>query len=183
MITSFVLGLIVGAAFITMLSFLLSPSIAAPTAAQQSKINKAFKEIELIGSIKYRIEKVNELTKIQLGLLSQMDRPNASAAHSRYKNDIARQMKQIEEEKMSVFRSIIKDGFDPNLSIQIDGKPQSLKMSEVVSMYDGNQPNSSPQKKTDPISPSREEKRLRLVVSDKGNHDEQAPNPSNPTIH
>lgn len=179
----FLIGCATGALALIAISFMFAPKLNVPADSQRSKMKDAIKEIELIGSIKYRIEKINEITQLQLSLLSQMDRPSASASHSRYKNEIVRHMKQLEEEKFNIFRSILKDGFDGNINVSIDGKMQSLKISEVIAMYDGQQqqPN-PPQNKTDSISP-REEKRLRLVINNKGNQDDQAPNPSDPTLH
>jgi hypothetical protein len=121
------------------------------TKDEKQSTDKLIKNIELMGSVKYRFTRVNEITEQQLNLIGRAERPSASAAHSRSKNDIVGQIKALEEEKIEIFRSILKDGLDPKLQIMIEGKPQIIKMSEAVAMHDGTM--EYPQPETDPIKP------------------------------
>lgn len=139
-------------------------------------LKKIMKEVELMGSVKYRFAKANEITEQQLDLVSQAERPSASASHSRHKNDIIRRLKQLEEEKIDLFRSILKDGVDPVLSIVIDGVPTTMKMSEAVDIHDNNQDRPMiPEKKTDTITPKN--RALKLVTEERSNNE-----PSDPAI-
>src|SRR6185369_8368026 len=88
------------------------------------KIKDAIKDIELVGSIKYRFAQVTEITSRQMDLISSVDRPSASAAHSRHKNSIAGELKALEQQKIDIFKSILADGVDPQLSIVVDGQPK-----------------------------------------------------------
>lgn len=127
---------------------------------QQSEVDKVKKDIKLIASIKKRFSTVSEITNQQMELLSRTERPSASALHSKHQNGIIGEIKRLEEEKISIFRSILKDGLDPNLSIIIDGKVTTMKMSEAVSLYESNQ---SPTIKTETKSTRG---KLHLVINE-----------------
>lgn len=140
---------------------------------QRKKIDskKLYRDIELIGSVKYRFTKVNEITEKQLELVSRTDRPSASAAHSRNKNNIVSEIKALEEEKMDIFRSILNDGIDPNLQMIIDGQPQTIKMSEAVAMHENNYATSSI--KTESKKPRKNP--LKLVANREDNNEFEDP--------
>ncbi len=170
MILVFGFGMVAGV-FLTILCMTLYGDHLAKKEGDSFK--KTLKDIELMGSVKYRFTKVNEITEQQLNLIGRAERPSASAAHSRSKNDIVGQIKALEEEKISIFRSILKDGIDPKLQIIVDGKPQTIKMSEAVAMHDGTQ--AYPESKTEPMKPRNNG--LRLIQSSedsnaKSNHPE-----------
>lgn len=143
--SAFFLGMVAGA--LVLLAALLSYS-GELSKKEDVALKKTLKDIELMGSVKYRFSKVNEITEQQLALISRAERPSASAAHSRSKNDIVGQIKALEEEKISIFRSILKDGIDPKLQMIVDGKPQTILMSEAVAAHDGTIP--YPDSKTEP---------------------------------
>lgn len=127
----------------------------------EKKLKESASKLELMGSVKYRFTQVNEITERQLSIVSQAERPSASAAHSRYKNDMAGLLKSLEEEKMNIFRSILKDGIDPNLTIMIDGESKKIRMSEAVAQHDGT---SATPVKTEPSKPKNNG--LRLITPD-----------------
>lgn len=115
------------------------------------------KDLDLAVSVKKRFARVTQITSEQMELLANAERPSASATHSKYQNSIVSELKKLEKEKMDIFRSILKDGVDPKLSVIADGKPTVMKMSEAVSLYDSHQ---SPSDFSDSKNPRV---RLRLV--------------------
>jgi len=121
-------------------------------------VRDAIKDIELIGSIKYRFTKVSEITDRQMQLISSTERPSASAAHSRHKNSIVGELKALEQEKIEIFKSILADGVDPQLSIVIDGQQQNIKMSEAVAIFEGGGHSQIP-----PTKPATESTKLHIV--------------------
>jgi hypothetical protein len=148
--SAFFLGMLAGALILLLAGLVYGGEISKK---EDAALKKSLKDIELMGSVKYRFTKVNEITEQQLNLISRAERPSASAAHSRSKNDIIGQIKALEEEKMVLFRSILKDGIDPKLQMIVDGKPQTILMSEAVAAHDGTIP--YPDSKTEPKTVER----------------------------
>lgn len=136
--------------------------------------DKMIKNIELLGSIKYRVTQISNITDRQIELASRTERPSASAAHSRYKNDIVGELKSLEEDKITIYRSILKDGIDPELQMIMGGELKTLKMSEVIAIHDGKTDNL----KTDPIK-SRNNG-LHLVTKNEAQNDVTTSNPEIP---
>jgi hypothetical protein len=92
---------------------------------------------EKVKGFRDRFLKVDELTKQQLAMLGQLDQPSKNALHSRWKNDINQEIKLMEEEKMDILRSILKDGYDPTLPV-LNGKTQErehIKLSDFLQRH------------------------------------------------
>ncbi len=120
-------------------------------------IDELRKDVDLALSVKQRFSRVSEITNEQMDLLASAERPSASAAHSKHQNGIVGKLKKLEEEKIAIFRSILKDGLDPKLSVVIAGKPTTMKMSEAVSLYDTHK------EPSDIKTESKPSRKLRLV--------------------
>lgn len=147
----------------------------------------AYDEGVKFGAVKLQLERINEISKIQLGYASALDRPNASAAHARHKNGVVSQMKELDEEKIAIFKSILSSGVDPMLSISIDGEIKSLRASELLPYLEGKgslPADPAPQTKTDSNSTVSAKFKLHVVKSttEKDNGSSK-PNPGNPAIH
>ena len=72
---------------------------------------------EKIRSIKERLVRVQEITRLQLDLVGAIDQPSKNALHSRYKNGLNEEIKLLEEEKLEILKSILRDGFDPVITV------------------------------------------------------------------
>lgn len=72
-------------------------------------------------SIKERLLKAADITKIQMELRSQQEMPSKNALHSRHKNGLVYEINDLEEQKLSILRSVLGDGFDPMITIINDG--------------------------------------------------------------
>lgn len=162
----FLMGLVVS--FIVTI-YLTTRALNKQDQEDREDIHELMEKMELIGSVKYRYKKIEEITDKQLDLVSRVDRPSASAAHSRYKNDIVGQLKALEDEKVDIMRSIVDDGIDPNITISIDGEPQSMKMSEAINMHDiNNKKPFTPPPKTESIKTRNNG--LRLIHNSEDNN-------------
>lgn len=145
---------------------------------EKEDIDKMIDEIAKIKTVKAKFVEINEITDEQLELIAHVERPSASASHSRHKNGIVQRIKDLEERKLELFHEILDTGIDPVITIYIDGEEKKIRMSEAVKLreeqiddYDNN---------TDSKSPRGNVSHLKLVT-DEEQVDE--PNPSNPTIH
>lgn len=122
----------------------------------------SLKQAELIGSIKQRFKEFDRLTKDQQNLFKSADAPSRSASHSKFKNSVFSEIKQIEEKKRDILKSILEDGFDaPVQMVDGDGTMTRMRISEVLAK----------DSKTDPIPSQKPERKLRLV---KGEKDDQS---------
>lgn len=95
-------------------------------------LEDAVKDLEMMGSIKERFNKVDEMIQEQLSLMSAIDGPSRGASHSKYKGEIARRIKELEENKLAVYKTILADGIDPTLTAIVDGDASKMKLSDAV---------------------------------------------------
>jgi gas vesicle protein len=80
-----------------------------------------------------RMKKVKDITNEQLELYNQSSGPQKNALDGKYKNGLVGRIKVLEEEKSSLLRSIIEDGFDPDVTIlSDDGEVVTKKLSEFM---------------------------------------------------
>lgn len=68
-------------------------------------------------SVMRRLNEAAELTKQQNELAAASSLPSANALHSRHKNLMAARYKQLEDQKIAVLQSIVRDGFDPMVTV------------------------------------------------------------------
>lgn len=138
-------------------------------------INKSLKQAELLGSVKERFKQFRKLTETQQDLINQVYTPSKSAAHSKFKNVLTKEIKDIENRKKDILKTILDDGIDVHMTVMDpEGKTSKMKISEILA-------DRTPQvqkldSKTDSKSPSNSVTKLRLVKENKDD-------PSNPEIH
>jgi hypothetical protein len=135
-------------------------------------INYAYDEGVKNGMLQAKIERINEISNEQIQIFGALDQPNASAAHGRYKNSLVSKIKAMEEEKLDLFRSMLKDGADPTMSIRIDGEAKTMKASQLLPYLEsGLLPEDKiAELKTDP-NPTSKTRILRVVKNTEENKD------------
>ena len=80
-----------------------------------------------------RMKRVKEITNEQLELYSASSGPQKNGLDGKYKNGLVGRIKELEEEKADILRSIIADGFDPDVTIlDDDGQVVTKKLSEFM---------------------------------------------------
>lgn len=80
-----------------------------------------------------RLNKAREITEKQLGLLGQIDQPSKNALHSKWKNDLNHEVRKLEDEKNEILRSILKDGYDPTITIlNANDQKETIKLSDYL---------------------------------------------------
>lgn len=84
--------------------------------SMKKSIEKKKTELDGLKSINERLSKVKELTEQQLNLQSGAEGPQKNALHGRYKNGLGQEIEFLEEQKVEILKSIVKDGFDPEIS-------------------------------------------------------------------
>jgi hypothetical protein len=83
-----------------------------------------------------RLSKVKELTSLQLELQKSISGPQKNSLDGKHKNYLMRELKDIEEEKTEILKSIISDGHDPVIStMDTAGVVTKGKLSEFLAQH------------------------------------------------
>lgn len=91
------------------------------------------KEREAYAKVKPRLDRAAEITREQAELMAQIDMPSKNSLHSKFKNGLVAEARKLEEEKSELLRSIIADGFDPQITVQLEGEGlRQMKLSEYL---------------------------------------------------
>lgn len=126
---TFVLGFIVG--FISMVSVVYFIG----RGAIKKKLGKSlFSNNDVVAeSVLSRLKEVRDITERQLDLQSKTDRPQKNALDGKYKNSLMAEIKELEEQKFTLLKSIIDDGFDPTVkTIGLTGELEDVKLSTLL---------------------------------------------------
>ena len=122
----FILGIITGATGVITLALMMA----------KRSLDKLKKDTETNGkkeSVGSRMKKVKDITTEQLDLQSQVLGPQKNALHGKYKNGLNGRIKELELQKADILKSIITDGFDPEITV-VDGAGvvTTIKLSEFL---------------------------------------------------
>lgn len=128
----------------------------------RSKAESFYKELDKIKEtvkkatdVQARVNRVKEISKEQLDMQMQMELPQKNGLDGRYKNGLAKKIKSLEEEKMDILKSILNDGFDPEITtLNSESKTETMKLSEFM----GKNPHNAAEKTT-----KKSKAKLRLV--------------------
>lgn len=84
-------------------------------------------------SLSDRMKRVKEISSEQLELTRSIDGPQKNSLHGKHKNSLVNRLKALEEEKNDILRSIIADGYDPELTtVNESGVVDKMKLSEYM---------------------------------------------------
>lgn len=90
----------------------------------------------LYALIEPRMNRIKEIAKLQMDLQGATDGPQRNAMDGKYKNGLMAQIKQLEEEKVTILNSILNDGFDPPVNVlKEDGTTELTKLSTFLAGY------------------------------------------------
>lgn len=128
-----------GVLAIFMLGFLFGvyTTLTLITAIGQRAINKRKKELEKstpkMESVSSRMKRVKDITSEQMDIQGATSGPQKNAMHGKYKNGLVSRLKELEEQKNEILKSIVIDGFDPEISVMdTDGTVATIKLSEFL---------------------------------------------------
>ena len=90
-----------------------------------------------VAKVTQLIKDAEGLAKQQSDLAGQAQQPSKGAAHSRWKNDLIAQMRDLESQKIDVFRKIVAEGYDPKIGVLMPGgEVEQLPMSEAIKIWE-----------------------------------------------
>lgn len=82
--------------------------------------------------IQKRLDRVGNITSEQIALMQQADGPQRNALDGKHKNLLIKQIKSLEEEKIEIFHSILKDGSDPLIAVKTSEGITRMTLTEFM---------------------------------------------------
>jgi hypothetical protein len=135
-LASFVLGMMTTVTLLGIWTYLLYKKQLKEKTKALEEFTKANDVLEKTKaeyiSVKERLAKVRELTKVQMTLSSQVEIPQKNSLDGKYKNGLSKEIKKIEEEKAVILKSILSDGYDPDVSILGENGAETMKLSQFL---------------------------------------------------
>lgn len=95
---------------------------------ESEKDNKRNKEITAL------LKEATNIVRIQADISDAIQQPSKNAPHSRYKNQLLDDYKELEKKKIAIFESILSKGYDPTVTVyNVDTqKTSDVKLSSLV---------------------------------------------------
>jgi hypothetical protein len=128
--------------------------------------------MQILGAFKVHMEQAQEIMEKQQALMAQATMPSKSAAHSKYKNDLAKQLNELEDKKVAIFKKVINSGLDPEIAVFDGNSTTNIRMSEAIARREI--ANKSTNKETKTNSNNLRTKHLSLV-KEKPNESQPSP--------
>ena len=100
--------------------------------APKDKAKVTDKEKAEYARFKPRLDRAAQITQEQAELMAQIDQPSKNALHSKFKNGLVAEAKRLEEEKTELLRSIIADGYDPEVTVQTPEGMRRMPLTEYL---------------------------------------------------
>lgn len=140
MVSMFVLGLITAVLSVMAWGFIrlrkLNNKVKSVADNLSSKLTESkLTEPKITKSVRDRLNKSFDITERQISLLGALDMPQSGPLHGKHKNKLVSELKALEEEKMSILKSIVDEGHDPKLVIlnATTGAKETVLLSEFLS--------------------------------------------------
>jgi hypothetical protein len=84
-------------------------------------------------SLYKRMDRVKEIAAEMVDLAMRVEQPQKNSLDGKYKNNLNARFKALEEEKNDILKSILADGFDPELTtVDSSGVVSKMKLSEYM---------------------------------------------------
>ena len=95
--------------------------------------NKSEDEALSTINTKIKFQKVREISEQMLQLQAACNQPSKNAAHSKYKNDIVRQMRELDLKRQKIIKEILDSGHNPEVQILLeDGTTKTRSLKDVL---------------------------------------------------
>lgn len=127
-------------------------------------------KMQKMGRALQNVKLVEELSNQQAKLIVQLSIPSKNASHARHRSNILEEVKELEQAKIKIFKSIVDDGVDPLVKVYDNDSPDKTKkitMSEAILRHEANQKNIKESTRTDSNPPRGNH--LRLVKGEQSN--------------
>ncbi len=135
----------------------------------QERISKEFPKVQKEIEAQEWLSKALKISQEQYDLVQIFDYPSKSASHSKYKNELSKKIKSLEEEKTELLLKVLDSGYNPSITIMVEGKKKQVKLADYLteSGY-----GAAPQKIEPKLPPAR---KLTLIKNPKEITDDASP--------
>lgn len=128
------------------------------------------KRAETVGRLYEKMRQIQKLTKDQMDLYSQIDGPSKGAAWAKGANKVGYRIKDIEEQKLAIFKEMLSEGIDPTIGVlDSDGKTKFMKTSELIAESEATLAGTKTISKTDPKIDEKKDEKIVHIDFKKGN--------------
>jgi hypothetical protein len=108
---------------------------------------RSMKKTDRRESLMKRMRRIKEIADEQMDIASQVEMPQRNALDGKHKNQLVGRMKVLDEEKITILKSILSDGFDPELTtMDSAGVISQIKLSEYLASLGHHVPTKTEQK-------------------------------------
>lgn len=165
MVSMFVLGLITAVLSVMAWGFIRLRKLNNKVKSVADNLSSKLTGPKMTKSVKDRLSKSFDITERQIGLLGALDMPQSGPLHGKHKNQIVSELKALEEEKMSILKSIIDEGYDPKLVIlnASTGVRETVLLSEFLNKQEALSDNTS---KATPPKATPTKPKLRVLTKE-----------------
>lgn len=95
--------------------------------------NSALEDGDKRNSVIARLKEASRIAEEQMALRAQAEMPSKNSLHSRYKNGIIGQLQDLEQQKLSILKTVLGDGYDPKISVtKGGGSSEEISLSQYV---------------------------------------------------
>jgi hypothetical protein len=125
-LAGFVFGTLIGASLLMLYSIhslkkakgeLLNKLKTKAAEMSKSMVDNA----DLRASVIERLKEASKLAEEQNALRAQAEMPSKNSLHSRHKNGLIYQIQELEQQKISILKSVLGDGYNPTITIIREG--------------------------------------------------------------
>ena len=146
MIVFAIYGFFLGA----VLSYLFTSRILLPRgyrAVSQADIEKITNRANKVGYTECKLDIVDSINQDQFALIDKLNAPNVSASHSKYKRELMQEIRELDDRKLDILKSIHDDGVELNLTITdgFDGETKQISLSEFIKEHFPEESHQEPQ--------------------------------------
>lgn len=83
--------------------------------------------------VRGRLDRATDISMQQAEIMAQLQMPSKNSLHSKYKNQLVAEIKSLEEEKCAILKSIITDGYNPNVNVTLEsGEHKTMPLKEYM---------------------------------------------------
>jgi hypothetical protein len=102
----------------------------------------------IAGSVNYRFKQIKKLTEKQFDIAKMIEGPSRGPSFSKYRRQAQKDIQELEDQKLEIFRSMVDDNVDPLIStLDLQGNERKLRVSEMLAEQEAKsttKPNTDP---------------------------------------
>jgi hypothetical protein len=133
LIVAFISGVVFGWFSFILISIYLVNKEIKRNEAKVKKLTDLISQTKSLMIAREKLKKVREISVKQMELKGQIEMPQKNSLDGKYKNQLSEEIRVLEEEKINILNSILKDNIDPEILVLDEfGNTKTMKLSEYM---------------------------------------------------